>query len=150
MDRKAAQNEYFHQDFNHSLSRCLHYVGEKYGDSEVMALLNQYTKTVLAKLIADINEKGLEPLKENILDSYQKEKASDAIEIELLNNELKVNVLYCPVVKYMSQKGYFISPWLIKSTEYVMQTIANETGLHFKMGAYDEKTGKTSYTFIKG
>lgn len=148
MDRKAAQNEYFHQDFHHSISRCLNYVGEKYGDADVRALLSQYAKTVLAKLIEDIRKNGLEPLKENILESYEKEKAPDAVSVTLTDKELTVNVEKCPVVSYMTKKGYYISPWFKKSTEYVMETIANECDLEFKMGDYDEKTGKTSYSFM--
>ena len=147
MDRKASQNEYFHQDFHHSLSRCIHYVGEKYGEAEVRALLEQYVKSVLGKLIEKIRQEGLAPLKENILASYEKEKAPDAVVAEQTEKELKVKVLYCPVVRYMKEKGYFISPWFKKSTEYVMETVARESGLSFVMGDYDEETGATWYVF---
>ena len=147
MDRKASQNEYFHQDFHHSLSRCIHYVGQKYGEAEVRALLEQYAKTVLGRLITEIRQQGLTPLKENILASYEKEKAPEAVVVEQNEKELKVKVLFCPVVRYMKGKGYFISPWFKKSTEYVMETVARESGLSFVMGDYDEETGATCYTF---
>lgn len=147
MDRKASQNEYFHQDFHHSMNRCIRYVGDKFGDAEVFALLEQYAKTVCAKLIDDIQKSGLEPLKEYILATYEREKAPDAVSLTLSDDVLKVNVHYCPVVRYMTQKNHALSPWFAKSTEYVMQTIANESGLDFEMGAYDEQTGKTSYSF---
>ena len=147
MDRKASQNEYFHQDFHHSLSRCIHYVGQKYGEAEVRALLEQYAKTVLGRLITEIRQQGLTPLKENILASYEKEKAPEAVVVEQNEKELKVKVLFCPVVRYMKMKGYFISPWFKKSTEYVMETVARESGLSFVMGDYDEETGATCYTF---
>ena len=49
----------------------------------------------------------------------------------------------------MKGKGYFVSPWFKKSTEYVMQTIAQEAGLTFVMGHYDEETGASSYRFVK-
>lgn len=147
MDRKASQNEYFHQDFHHSLSRCIHYVGQKYGEAEVRALLEQYAKTVLGRLITEIRQQGLAPLKENILSSYEKEKAPEAVVVEQNEKELKVKVLFCPVVRYMKMKGYFISPWFKKSTEYVMETVAGESGLSFVIGDYDEETGATCYTF---
>lgn len=147
MDRKAAQNEYFHQDFSHSLSRCLHYVGEKYGDAEVRALLKQYSDTVCADVIASVKKEGLKPLQQFVLSSYEKEKAPEAVSTELSKNQLKVDVAFCPVVRYLSQKGYFISPWFKKSTEYVMENIATECGIRFEMGDYDEETGKTSYAF---
>lgn len=147
MDRKASQNEYFHQDFHHSLSRCIHYVGQKYGEAEVRALMEQYAKSVLGRLITEIRQQGLTPLKENILASYEKEKAPEAVVVEQTEKELKVKVLFCPVVRYMKMKGYFISPWFKKSTEYVMETVARESGLAFVMGEYDEETGATCYTF---
>lgn len=147
MDRKASQNEYFHQDFHHSLSRCIHYVGQKYGEAEVHALLEQYAKTVLGRLITEIRQQGLTPLKENILASFEKEKAPEAVVVEQNEKELKVKVLFCPVVRYMKMKGYFISPWFKKSTEYVMETVARESGLSFVMGDYDEENGATCYTF---
>ena len=147
MDRKASQNEYFHQDFHHSLSRCIHYVGQKYGEAEVRALMEQYAKSVLGRLITEIRQQGLTPLKENILASYEKEKAPEAVVVEQNEKELKVKVLFCPVVRYMKMKGYFISPWFKKSTEYVMETVARESGLSFVMGDYDEENGATCYTF---
>ena len=149
MDRKAAQNEYFHQDFHHSLSRCIHYVGEKYGDGQVRRLLAQYAKSVFARLIADVRQNGLAPLKEKILSDYAREKAPEAVCLEQTETALSVTVYYCPVVKYMKEKGYFVSPWFKKSTEYVMQTIAREAGLTFVMGHYDEETGASSYRFVK-
>lgn len=149
MDRKASQNEYFHQDFHHSLSRCIHYVGEKYGDAEVRGLLEQYAKTVLGSVIEDVRREGLEPLKANILASYEKEKAPEAVSVTLTDCQLKVDVLYCPVVRYMKKKGYFISLWFKKSTEYVMETVAKESGLTFRMGTYNEETGAVSYVFSK-
>lgn len=149
MDRKAAQNAYFHQDFHHHLSRCIHYVGEKYGDGQVRGLLAQYSKSVFARLIEDIRKDGLAPLKAKILSDYEKEKAQEAVSVEMTEKELKVTVHFCPVVKYMKEKGYFVSPWLPKSTEYVMQTIAREAGLTFVMGHYDEETGSSSYRFVK-
>ena len=122
-------------------------MGEKYGEAEVRALLEQYAKSVLGKLIEKIRQEGLAPLKENILASYEKEKALDAVVAEQTEKELEVKVLYCPVVRYMKEKGYFISPWFKKSTEYVMETVARESGLSFVMGDYDEETGATWYVF---
>lgn len=149
MDRKAAQNEYFHQDFHHSISRCLNYIGENFGDSEVFALLEQYAKTVLAPVIDAIKKDGLAPLNDYILDCYKKEKAESAVSTTLCQNELTVNVKFCPVVQYMTKKGYFISPWFKKSTEYVMMSVAAQSGITFELSEYDEKTGKSTYKFTK-
>ena len=147
MDRKASQNEYFHPDFHHSLNRCINYVGEKYGDKEVYALLEQYAKTVCSKLIADIKENGLQPLKDFIYSTYEKEKAIDAVSFTLSEKQLIVDVHYCPVIRYMKDKGRTLSPWFVKSTEYVMDTIAKESGICFEMGNYNDENGAVSYIF---
>ena len=147
MDRKASQNEYFHQDFHHSLNRCIRYVGEKFGDDEVYAMLSQYAKTVCANLISDIRQKGLKPLEEYIVSTYEKEKAPNAVTTSLFDKELVINIVYCPVVRFMAEKGFPLSQWFKKSTEYVMDTIAKESGISFKMGDYNEQTGAVTYSF---
>ena len=56
---------------------------------------------------------------------------------------------YCPGVKHLRATGREVSKWYPYSTSAVMQTIADECGLKFEMGDYDEATGKTSYRFTK-
>lgn len=147
MDRKAAQNEYFHQDFHHSINRCVHFIGEKFGDGEVRALFAQYVKNALAPLLTQIKDKGLAPLQEHILSSYEKEKAPEAVKTTLSDNTLEVEVAFCPAVRHLRGKGNEVSPWFPKSTEYTMAAIAEFCGLTFTMGEYDHETGKNSYRF---
>ena len=147
MDRKAAQNEYFHPDFHHSTNRCLHYVGEKFGDGEVRAMLHQYADTVLAPVVEDVKARGLAALGEWIRSTYEKEKAPDAAELSQTEGELSVRICRCPAVSHLRGKGREISPWFVKSTEYVMEAVAARCGLGFEMGDYDHETGGVDYRF---
>ena len=149
MDRKASQNEYFHRDFHHSLDRCVRFVGESYGDGEVRELLAYYAETVLGGLIEQIKEKGLAPLEAYIRATYEKEKAPDAVFTEIDGDKLTVRVAYCPAVKHLREHGHEVSPWFSATTEYVMATIAEKSGLQFEMSAYDDQTGQTAYRFRK-
>lgn len=147
MDRKAADNEYFHPGFHHSMSRCLHYLGENHGKQAVADCLAAYTRHVHAPLIRDIRARGLQALAEDIRSTYQKEKAPDAVSLTLTENSLQVTVAYCPAVQYMNAAGMWISSWFRASTECVMQAIADACGYRFTMEAYDDSTGSARYRF---
>ena len=147
MDRKASQNEYFHRDFHHSMNRCLHFVGEKFGEEELRALFMQYVQNALRPLLTRIRKEGLAPLKDYIITTYEKEKAPEAVSASLSDGTLQVEIAFCPAVRHLRGNGHEVSPWFSKSTEYTMASIAEACGLSFDMGEYDHKTGKTSYRF---
>ena len=52
MDRRAADNEYFHRDFHSSMNMGIEYLGACYGDAAVRAYLTRYTENVYRKEIA--------------------------------------------------------------------------------------------------
>lgn len=43
MDRKAAQNEYFHQDFHNSMNVGINYICEKYVEEGFKKICGKYT-----------------------------------------------------------------------------------------------------------
>ena len=151
MDRKASQNEYFHPDFHSSMNMGIHYVGENYGMQEVREYLIRYTENVYGNLIEDIKVRGLHAVEDKIKDTYEKEKAMDALETELSldGKELKVTIKYCPAVKHLKATGRDVSFWYRYTTEVVMETLANSVGYTFEMEAYDENTGAALYRVIK-
>ncbi len=149
MDRKAADNEYFHRDFHSGFSTGMEFLGENYGMEEVVDFLTRYTKNVHGRTLAAIKEEGLAAIEKNILHTYAIEKTPDAVVTKLDENSLQVEVIYCPAVKHLRATGRPVSKWLPYTTEIVMQTFAQEGGYTFTMESYDPETGAAAYSFRK-
>ncbi len=149
MDRRASQNEYFHQDFHKSMNRCIDYLGETYKEAAVREYAKQYVENVLHPTVAKIKKEGLCALREFIFQSYEKEKAPKAVSFEETNSALSVTVTFCPVVSYLRENDAIVSPWYPVFCNFVMEEIGKACELKVKFGAYDEKTGATAYQFVK-
>lgn len=149
MDRKADDNEYFHPDFHSSLNMGVHYLGENFGIDVLKDYLTMYTENVYRNEISDIKVNGLKGIYDKILDTYKKEKAEDAVKLELSQNKLEVEVKYCPAVKHLLSTGRQVSKWYKYTTEFVMGVLANEAKATFELDYYDEETGKSKFTFTK-
>ena len=149
MDRKASDNEYFHRDFHSSMNMGIHYLGENYGMDAVREYLVQYTGNVYRKVIADMQNRGLVALADQIRGTYEKEKALEVLDLQLTDNALTVRVSECPAVKHLKATGRDVSPWYRYTTEVVMETLAEAGGFGFQMESYDEETGAAKYRFFK-
>ena len=148
MDRRAADNEYFHPDFHSSMNMGIDYLGNKGGRAEVIEYLNRYTDNVYAKLKDKIKSQGVNAIKEKILDTYEKEKALDAVSVNIdENGALTVEVKYCPAVRHLKATGRAVSEWFSYSTETVMKRLADFAGVRFAMLSYDKETGSARYVF---
>ena len=151
MDRKASENEYFHRDFHSSMNMGIHYLGTNYGMTAVKEYLTQYTQNVYRTLVEAIKESGLAAIEAKIRDTYEKEKAADALQIELApdGSSLNVRIIYCPAVKHLRATGREVSAWYRYTTEVVMETLAEASKCHFALKDYDEITGASVYSFEK-
>lgn len=149
MDRKAADNEYFHKAFHNSLNKGISYLAETYGEGDVWEYMGKFTREFYWKIAEKAKEQGLAAIEEKILDTYAKEHAADAVETKIDGNTLTVTVRYCPALAYFRSVGTKVSPLYYLSTEAVMQTLADMSGLTFQMDAYDLETGAASYRFMK-
>lgn len=149
MDRKASENEYFHRDFHSSMNMGIHYVGENYGMEAVREYLTRYTNNVYSKVIEDVKVRGLQAIADKIQDTYAKEKASDALVLDMTDDTLNVSVLYCPALKHLHSTGRVVSKWYRYTTEIVMEVLAAAAGYQFTMESYDEETGAAKYSFAK-
>ena len=147
MDRKASDNEYFHRDFHDSLNRGSHYVGEKYGEKELVEYLTRFTKNVYRPVMEAIAEKGLQAIADKIADTYEKEKALDVLSLELTDKNLVVKIKECPAVKHLTGKGLTMSPWYSYTTTVVMDVLAKAGGYQFELISYDQATGAAEYQF---
>ena len=145
MHRSAADNEYFHKDFHNSMNMGVEYLGVNYGTETVVQYLQDFTNHVYGKLIGAMESRGLAALEEKILDTYEKEKSLDKVQIIYTEKELKVEVSACPAIAHLKATGRKISSWYIYTTTVVMQTLAEKIGAKFSMDSYDEETGKATY-----
>ena len=147
MDRKAADNEYFHLDFHSSLNMGSHYVGENYGEAELVEYLTRFTNNVYHPVISAIKEKGLAAIADKITDTYEKEHALDVLTLELSEEKLNVKIKECPAVKHLTGTGRKMSPWYVYTTTVVMDVLAKSGGYKFEMLSYDPATGAAEYCF---
>ncbi len=147
MDRRAADNEYFHRDFHSSMNMGIEYLGAKNGMCDVREYLVRYTNNVYNREIADIKANGLAGIEKKIRDTYKKEKAEDALEITHNGGRMTVDISYCPAVKHLKNTGRAVSKWYRYTTEIVMEVLAEYAGAKFTMESYDEETGAARYSF---
>ncbi len=147
MDRRAADNEYFHPAFHNSLNVGVHYLNETYGFGDLKEFLERFTKRVYCKVIEDAKVRGLDAIEDKIRNTYKAEKAEDAVSFEKGDGKLTVNVKYCPAVKFFKKTGKEPYPEYKYTTEIVMDTLAKEAGFKFTMESYDEETGAARYSF---
>ena len=151
MDRKAAENEYFHKDFHSSMNMGIHYLGTQYEMEAVEEYLVRFTRNVYRSVIDDVKRKGFSALEDKIKDTYIKEKQPHVLEMAISpdHQTMLVKVKYCPGVQHLKNTGREVSRWYRYTTEAVMKTLANDAGYRFVMDSYDEDTGATEYRFIK-
>lgn len=145
MDRRAGDNKYLHRDFHLTADVGIRYVGDNYGDEGIKEYLTDYTLSFYKLMIADIKEKGLVVLKEYLEKIYAAEEAEDALSVTLSDNELHVNIKYCPAVTYMKSQGRTPSKWYIETTRIVYDVIAKECGYVFNLISYSEEDGKSEW-----
>lgn len=149
MGRKAADNEYFHPDFHSSMNDGIEYLGKNYGLEAVTEFLQRYTKNVCRRTIEAIQTEGLLAIKNEIEDTYRKERAEDALRMDFKDDSLSVTIVYCPAVKHLLSTGRNVSKWYRYTTEIIMSTFAQVGGFEFVMERYDETTGAASFYFNK-
>ncbi len=147
MERKATDNDYFHRDFHSSMNMGIHYLGERFGQEAVEMYLTRYTMHVYRPVIEKICLMGLSAIEETLRETYEKEKAADALVLTRTSDSLTVHVRYCPAVRHLRQTGRIVSPWYRYTTETVMRILAEKAGAVFSMIQYDEETGAACYTF---
>ena len=149
MDRRASDNEYFHKAFHGSMNKGISYLAENYGENHVRAYLTKFAKDFYHPVAESARGVGLSAIAEKIQDTYAKEHAEDALQMEMADNELKVSVSHCPAESFLRSVGVEVSPLYYLSTEVVMDTLARMSGYSFQMDTYDPITGAASYHFFK-
>jgi hypothetical protein len=91
----------------------------------------------------------LSALEKMIRNTYELEKATDALTVISNENSLEINISYCPAVKHLRKTGRDVSKWFSYSTEIVMKTLAQKANLNFKFKSYNIESGAAEYSFTK-
>ncbi len=150
MEIHSSDREYFHPDFHSSLNMGIDYLGKNFGTTHLKKYLTRYTLNVYRKIIEKANEgDALKVIADKIIDTYNLEKTPEVLHLTNDGSTLFVKIDYCPAVKHLRSTGRTVSPFFRYATEYVMETLAENTGLSFIMDSYDEETGAAAYRFIK-
>ena len=151
MDRKASDNEYFHQQFHASMSNGLEYLGENYGEDAITEYFTDYMHHVFPRDLEKAAAEGLSGVKAHIEKMYAKEKASDLLtaEISADGKVLTVSVAENPAVKFLRENGLMVSRWHKMSSTEPYKVLAEAAGAAFTEVSYDPETGKAEYRFEK-
>jgi len=149
LDRRASDNDYFHRDFHRGTNQAVKFLTQRHGVQALEDYLTVYTRHAHAGLIEKVRQEGLMPLFFMIKETYDKEKAPDALDLTLSDRELLVNIAYCPAVRYYHSAGIPVAPGYELTTSVVMRTIAGDAGYQFEMSHYDAATGAAKYRFWK-
>lgn len=148
IDMQAGDNKYLHRAFHNSSDAALLFCGENYGDEAVKEFMTAYTKRYYAPQIEDAKTRGLVAVKEWLESVYAAEEASEVLHTDLRDNELTVNIDYCPGMAYMRSINREPCKWYVEETRTLYAAFAEEAGLDFKLD-YFEDSGKTCFHFIK-
>lgn len=149
MERKAEDNKYLHRDFHVLADRGLMYIGQTYGDQAVVEYLTEYTLSYYKLLIRDIKNNGIVEFKNYLENIYKAEECEDALDLTLVDENLKVKIKYCPAVKFMLSVNYTPSKWYVETVNTVYDVIAKESGYLFNLSFYDQKNGACEFSFEK-
>lgn len=145
MDRRAADNEYLHQDFHGALSNALIYLEERFGPDAVRDYLRGFARGYYAPLRAELRERGLAAMAERLRQVYADEGAE--IELELREDELVVRVPECPAMAHMRAHGHRVSRMWRETISAVHETICEGSAFDFDLVDFDELTGRSVQRF---
>ncbi len=147
MERKASDNEYFHQDFYVTADNGLEYLGKNFGTEKVIEFLTFYASDICKELVQKIKINGLIELQNYFINLYTEEKAIDVLSIKFDDKILTVEISSCPAVTYMKSINHQPSKWYIETTKTLFKVISDLAGLSFEMVYYDVNNGATKLIF---
>ena len=145
----ASEHEYFHPDFHSSMNMGIEYVGQYHSAEDVKEYLQCFTRNAYRLVLQQMRADPFGALAEKIRETYEMEKAPDALTLDIQENKLTVCVAYCPAIKHLKKTGRDVSEWFAMTTSVVMETLAKDSGLGFEMDHYDPETGAAEYHFTK-
>lgn len=145
MRRKAGDNEYLHKDFHGALSAGLIYLEERYGADAVREYLRDFAREFYAPSRDDLKKRGLLALKEHFEKTYEIEGGQ--VEIDLCEDQMVMEVAFCPAIDHMRKHGYEISPLWSETIGAVNQALCEDSDFEAELVEYDSQTGRSVQRF---
>lgn len=147
MRRKAADNQYLHQDFHGALSCGIDYFEQHFGADAVREYLREFTVSYYAPLTGELKRRGLIALKEYFEKLYQTEGSQ--IEVDCSEDELLIKVPACPAVSHMRRNNYPVAGLFCETTRTVNEALCEGTPFAAELVEYDHETGRSVQRFYR-
>jgi hypothetical protein len=147
MERRAADNEYLHRDFHGALSTAIEYLDSTSGEASVREYLRRFASTYYAPLREAIRSEGLAPLREWIEAVYMREGGE--VKASLSDDGMRVDVVRCPAVSHMRERGYAVARLFGQTTRVVYEAICESTPYACRMVSYDDASGQSVCEFTR-
>lgn len=145
MERRAADNRYFHPDFHGALSTGIDYLERRYGPDAVREYLREFTLTFYAPLREELRARGLAALRDHFERVYRDEGGQ--IEIALDADELRIEVAASPAVLHMRARGYRVARLFGETIGTVNAALCEGTAYESEVRDYDPETGRCVQIF---
>jgi hypothetical protein len=147
MDRRAADNAYFHRDFHGALSCGIEYLQDHYGETAVREYLREFALTFYAPLRAALQANGLVALKDHFEAIYRLEGGE--VQFELSADELVIRVAACPAVQYMRTQGHPVARLYHETTRTINEALCEGSPFVAEQLEYDSQTGRNVQRFSR-
>jgi len=147
IERRAADNAYFHPDFHGALSCGIEYLDAQYGTEAVRGYLRTFARTYYAPLREALRARGLAALKDHFEALYRAEGGEAAF--ALTADELVIRVEACPAVRHMRARGYPVARLFHETTRTVNEALCEGTPYAAELAAYDPETGRGVQRFYR-
>lgn len=147
LERRAADNTYFHPDFHGALSCGIEYLHTHYGAEAVRDYLRTFALTFYAPLRAELMSRGLDALKDHFETLYR-EEGSETV-FTLSADELVIRVAACPAVRHMRTKDYPVARLFHETTRTVNEALCEGTPYTAELLTYDPETGRSVQRFSR-
>lgn len=149
LDRRASDNEYFHQNFHAGMSNSIEYLGTFYGKDAVGDYTEKYMHHVYPEEMKKCREEKLKAVEAFLRFLFEREKAGDALSTGLSadGKKLSVRVEPCPQITYLRKSGLSVSEYLEVLTKAQLAVLAREAGAQVAYGTFDAETGSREYEF---
>ncbi|MEI6165807.1 MAG: hypothetical protein WCS52_01290 [bacterium] len=147
MDRRAADNAYFHRDFHGALSCGIEYLHVTYGENAVREYLREFAMTFYAPLRQALQANGLVALKAHFEAIYRQEGGE--VQYELSDDELVIRVAACPAVQYMRTQGHPVARLYHETTRTINEALCEGTPFMAELLEYEPQTGRSVQRFSR-